>query len=262
MSPNFKYLWRVWLAALMFYTRIPVNIDDYHPDLLAKSRAFFPLIGLLIGGLAALVLLILADFMPASIAVVLSMVCTILLTGAFHEDGLADSFDALGGGWKKQQVLTIMKDSRLGSYGAIALILILLLKFQSLLWLLNQDALLATTSLIGAHIFSRYCASLVVDFLPYVQDTDQSKIKPIANQKLSSGAQFGCLVFVALAILILGFNQLSLFLTACFVAAFTTVVFAHYCFKRIGGYTGDILGACQQLSEVAFYLILVVGVYR
>lgn len=262
MSTNLKLMWRVWLAALMFYTRIPVNITDYHPDLLAKSRVFFPLIGLLIGSLGALVLLISADFMPASIVVVSSMISTILLTGAFHEDGLADSFDALGGGWEKQQVLTIMKDSRLGSYGAIALILILLLKFQLLLWLLNQDALLAATGLIGAHIFSRYCASLVVDFSPYVQDTDQSKIKPIANQKLSSVAQFGCLAFVVIAILILGFNQLGLFVTACSIAALTTLVFAHYCFKRIGGYTGDILGACQQLSEVVFYLILVVGVFE
>lgn len=261
MISKLKNAWRVWLAALMFYTRIPVpNIADYHPDLLAKSRAFFPLIGLLVGTVGAAILFFTADFMPASIAVILSMISTILLTGAFHEDGLADSFDAFGGGWQKQQVLTIMKDSRLGSYGAIALIMVLLLKFQLLLTILNHNVWLIVTTVIFAHIFSRYCASLVVDFLPYVQDIDQSKIKPIANQKLSYIVQFACLIFILFALLVIGLNQISLFVWASFSAALISVLFAYYSFKRIGGYTGDVLGACQQLSEVVFYLAIVICV--
>ncbi len=123
----------------MFYTRIPCpkNID-HNPDYLNKASRYFPLIGWIVGGISFLVYYLSAVLFTNEIAVILALIAGILTTGAFHEDGFADVCDGFGGGWTKEKILMIMKDSAIGAYGAIGVVLLFLLKFQSLIQLINN----------------------------------------------------------------------------------------------------------------------------
>ncbi len=139
------------------------------------------MIGILVGSIAALVYYIASLIFTIEIAIVLSMVCSVLTTGAFHEDGLADSCDGFGGGWTKDKILLIMKDSRLGTFGVIGLFAILVLKFSAL-----QD--LATSAIniplliIAGHAISRFIATILLYTHTYVRDIESSKIKPTTTQ--------------------------------------------------------------------------------
>src|SRR6186713_2527843 len=121
---------RIFFTALMFYTRIPCpkNID-HNPDYLNKASRYFPLIGWIVGGICFGVYYLSSFVFSVEIALILSIIAGILTTGAFHEDGFADVCDAFGGGWTKEKILLIMKDSRLGSYGVIGMMAILFCKF-------------------------------------------------------------------------------------------------------------------------------------
>ncbi|MEZ0236920.1 MAG: adenosylcobinamide-GDP ribazoletransferase, partial [Methylophilaceae bacterium] len=128
-----KQEFRLFFTALMFFTRIPcARWAGSSEDDLNRASRYFPLVGVIVGLVAALVYLAAKLVFPQEVAVLASIAATLWLTGAFHEDGLADAADGLGGGWEKEQVLTIMQDSRLGSYGALAMIMALLTKFQTL----------------------------------------------------------------------------------------------------------------------------------
>ncbi|MFM9835282.1 MAG: adenosylcobinamide-GDP ribazoletransferase, partial [Methylophilaceae bacterium] len=116
--------WRYFLLAIGFFTRIPVpSFADFHEAELNHSGKYFTLVGIIVGLVGAIAYYIFSMVFPTSIALLISMASTIYLTGAFHEDGLADSADGLGGGWQREQILTIMQDSRIGTYGAVALCL-------------------------------------------------------------------------------------------------------------------------------------------
>lgn len=242
--------WRLLKTALVFFTRVPLMLPDYDEADLARSTRYFPLVGLLVGAFGALVFW-LGDFLlPLELAVLLSMVATLLLTGAFHEDGLSDAVDGLGGGWEKEQVITIMTDSRVGSYGAIAIVLALLIKFQALSHL---SAAMIPLALVAGHALSRFCATLVIATQSYVKP--EGKAKPLATQitpgELLVAAVFGLLPLVLLDIRLL------------FALVPVTLVWFWFSAKirsRIGGYTGDCLGAMQQLTEVAFYLGLLASI--
>jgi len=236
--------WRYFLTAIMFFTRIPIRFEHFDEADLNKSTRFFPLVGILVGAAGALVFWLSNMLLPLEISVLMSMAATILLTGAFHEDGLADAVDGLGGGWSREQVLTIMLDSRIGSYGAIGLILVLLGKFQSLSY---QLAALVPVTIIAGHALSRLCAVLVMFTQSYVKA--EGKSKPLATQ-----------LNVTELIIATFFGLLPLaFLEMKFLAALLPVVIVWLWFSakikaRIGGYTGDCLGAMQQLTELAFYM--------
>lgn len=236
--------WRYFLTAVMFFTRIPVRFNDFDEADLNKSTRFFPLIGILVGFIGAVVFKLCNSLLPIEISVLLSMIATLLLTGAFHEDGLADAIDGLGGGWTKEQVLTIMIDSRIGSYGAIGLILALLTKYQALSY---QLAALIPVSIIAGHALSRFCAVLVMATQNYVKTSGKSK--PLATQlslvELVMATFFGLLPLAFLAVK---------FLLALLPVAIVWLWFSLKIRKRIGGYTGDCLGAMQQLTEIAFYV--------
>src|SRR4051812_16035310 len=143
--------WRLLQVALSFFTRIPMHIPDFKEADLNHAARYFPLVGVLVGVVAAIVYTFAAKILPREIAIIASMTATIWLTGAFHEDGLADAVDGLGGGWEKEQVLTIMQDSRLGSYGAIALFLMLMVKFEVLS---HTYPALLTSVMIAGHALS------------------------------------------------------------------------------------------------------------
>ena len=250
MNALFKNEWRYLLTALIFFTRVPVKLAHFDEADLNKSTRYFPFIGILVGGFGAAVFWVCDLFLPLEIAVLLSMVATILLTGAFHEDGLADAVDGLGGGWSKEQVLTIMVDSRIGSYGAIGLVLMLLCKYQALSY---QAVGLIPVTLVAGHAISRLCAVLVMATQSYVKS--EGKSKPIATQLRLSDL----VIATAFGLLPLAFMELRL-LFALIPVILVWLWFSAKINKRIGGYTGDCLGAMQQLTEVAFYIGLLASV--
>ncbi len=242
-----------WLA-LGFFTRIPIPAGTpFSPALLNHASRYFSLVGLLVGALGAGSLLLFGWLLPTPVAVLLSMTATVLLTGAFHEDGLADMADGLGGGFDRARKLAIMKDSRLGSYGALALLLALLIKWSSLLSLAELDLEQAALALLIMHPLSRALAGSLIFDMTYVRD-QEGKSKPLAEQQRPADLLIllllGMLPLLWLPIgqaasLLLGLGLLRLLAKAALN-------------RQLGGYTGDCLGGVQQLAELSGYLILLV----
>lgn len=267
---------RLFFVALQFLTRVPVPAwVGWQPQWLQSCLRHFPLVGALVGLWGALVLALAAQWWPPAVAVGLSMAATVWLTGAFHEDGWADTCDALGGHVSRERALTIMKDSRIGAYGAVGLVLMLGLKATVLASLatprlqeLNsaetshvREVLLAWTAmaLVWCHALSRLVPVVLIRLLPYAGDADHAKAKPLAMQV--SGAQV--LAAALLTALVAGALCLCLaqagwptgtLVTAIgrtWVAALIGGVCCHRWFqRRLGGFTGDALGASQQLCEL------------
>ena len=237
-----------FFGAVRFFTRLPVPAWVGHStEALNRSARYFPAVGLLVGSIGALVFLGAMRLWPQPVAVLLSMAATIYATGAFHEDGLADTVDGLGGGWDKLRILEIMKDSRVGSYGVVAMVLALLGKF---LLLNSLDAALVPWALLAGHAASRFCSTLLLATMTYVREDLLSKAKPLATQ-LSTVELAVALFFVLLALIPLSLENA---LAGCVLAAISTWWLAAKFNRWLGGYTGDCLGATQQVSELAFYL--------
>ena len=243
-----------FLAALMFYTRLPVPKNTaYSENILSQSRKYFPAIGVIIGFIAAISISTLQVLLPLSVATLLSIALTVVITGAFHEDGFADCCDGFGAGWDRTQILTIMKDSRVGSYAVVGLALLFSIKFMALYELGIESSALLFFTYINAHAISRFGASLSIESLDYVQDIDKSKIKPITSMRLpKKDLCFSALFILPSFICLLVINPIySATLIPLFICFFLV---NHYFKKRIGGYTGDCLGAMQQILEIVFYL--------
>ncbi|MFZ1243624.1 MAG: adenosylcobinamide-GDP ribazoletransferase [Azonexus sp.] len=237
-----------FFAALGYFTRLPVPAwVGYSADGLSRAARYLPAIGLLVGGIGGLVFWLAQHVWPQSVAVVLAMVATIALTGAFHEDGVGDTADGLGGGWDKAKILAIMKDSRVGSYGVIAIVLALLGKF-ALLATLPAGQMVA--ALIAAHAISRGCAVTLMATMDYARDDDASKARPVAARLGIRSLGFA-LVCAALPLLMLPPAQS---VPAVALAVLATLWLAAKCRRWLGGYTGDCMGAVQQLAEIGFYL--------
>lgn len=237
-----------FFGAVRFFTRLPVPAWVGHSAAaLNRSARYFPAVGLLVGGIGALVYLAALQVWPAPVAVLLSMAATIYATGAFHEDGLADTVDGLGGGWDKLRILEIMKDSRVGSYGVIAMVLALLSKFALLT---AMDATLVPLALIAGHALSRFCSTALLASMDYVREDLLTKAKPLAT-RLTAGEMLVALVFVLVALAFLPIPRAA---AGCVLAILATLWLAAKFRRWLGGYTGDCLGATQQVSEIAFYL--------
>ncbi|TXH07630.1 MAG: adenosylcobinamide-GDP ribazoletransferase [Rhodocyclaceae bacterium] len=243
-----------FFGAIRFFTRLPVpGWVGHSAEALNRSARYFPAVGLLIGGIGALVYLAALQLWPQPVAVLLSMAATIYATGAFHEDGLADTVDGLGGGWDKLRILEIMKDSRVGSYGVIAMVLALLGKFALLSAL---DATLVPWALIAGHALSRFCSTALLATMDYVREDLLAKAKPLAT-RLTAGE---LLVALAFGLLALAAVPLPKAAAGCILASLATLWLAAKFRRWLGGYTGDCLGATQQLSELAFYLGLLANI--
>lgn len=242
----------IFLTALMFFTRIPCPKRIGHdPEYLRQSSKYFPLVGIVVGAIGALIFYLSLFAFSKNISILLSMAATIYTTGAFHEDGFADVCDGFGGGWTKEKILLIMKDSRLGTYGVIGLILLLGLKFSALLQIPSS---LIPLVLISGHAASRFIATTLIYTHPYVRDADDSKAKPAAKT-----ISFGMLSIAGLfGISPMLFFQQPLILLVL-LPMYTGKLFLGHKFKKwIGGQTGDCAGAVQQLAEVIFYISLIV----
>ena len=280
---------RHFLLAVQFFTRIPVTgrLADwvgYSPAMLRASAAHFPGVGWLVGFVAAGVYALLLALLPPTVfaplvAAVLSTVTTVLLTGGFHEDGLADVADGLGGSAERDRALEIMKDSRVGAFGAMALVLALLSKV-ALLGLLGSaevtlpglddasseasleapfDGWLVAVALFAAHVVSRGLPLLLIRLLPHVGDTVSSKSKPLAEQiSLPSLGAASLWVFLALALAAIALPAINL-IVACSFAVIALLWMGRLFTRRLQGFTGDCLGATQQVCEIAFYLGLAVS---
>jgi len=240
---------RLLLTAVQYFTRIRVPAWVGHaPERLTGAVRYFPAIGLIIGASGAAVMWLAALVLPAPLPAILSTAVTLLMTGAIHEDGLADTADGLGGGATRERALEIMKDPRVGVFGAIALMLMLLLKIATLSLM---PLLTAMAALVAAHAFSRFCAVLVIFASRYVGSADRSRAAPVVEQ-----VKIGDVIVAAL----FGLPALALcgprVLVAILVALMSVALLTRWCVRRIGGYTGDTLGATQQLAEIGCYVAL------
>ena len=259
--------WKYFLLALGFFTRIPVpSFADFQESDLNHSTKYFPLIGIIVGLVGAGSYAVSAQFLPQNIAVLISMMATIYLTGAFHEDGLVDSADGIGGGWAREQILTIMQDSRLGTYGAVALFLALLAKFQLLS---SLDSCIVPFALIAGHALSRLSAVYVMATLNYTKPEGKAKLlaTQISLVDLTVASVFGLLPFFAIIALLLINNHsptvtIKLLLMVLIPVLLSWLWWRHKIYKWLGGYTGDTLGAMQQITELAFYFGLTVWSYN
>ena len=256
---------RHFLLALQFFTRVPVTGRlagwvGFSPAMLRASAAHFPGVGWLVGAVGAGVFLLAQAGLPgmagAAAAALLSTIATVLMTGAFHEDGLADVADGLGGAADRTRALEIMKDSRIGAFGAIALVLALGLKVTLLTALAGQGAANAAMALLAAHVLSRLAPLFLIRWLPHVGDEGRSKSKPLADAIGGGALLVGVLYALPAAALLLVAHpplQAAAALAACGLAA---LFMARLFLRRLQGFTGDGLGATQQVCELAVYLAL------
>jgi len=238
--PHLKLL----LLALSFYTRLPCpQTLDY--KLLPQSAVYLPVIGWLVGGICAASYYFSDLIWPQTSAILLALIIGIFLTGAFHEDGFADVCDGFGGGWGKAQILTIMKDSQIGTYGAVGLILLFFLKVSLLDSIPGASVPLL---LLAGHTISRLPPLLLMQRYEYAR-TENSKssiavFKPRTRELIFS-ASLALLPFLLLP-------------PSCLITVIPILLvnwqLGRYFFRHIGGYTGDCLGASQQVAETVFYL--------
>lgn len=240
----------IFLLALTFFTRIPSPIElNYSPEKLNSSSKYFPAVGIIVGLSGAASFALANALLPLPVAIVLSTATTILVTGCFHEDGFSDMCDGFGGGWTRSQVLEIMKDSRVGAYGATGLLLMLLGKFEALK---AMPAAFTPYALVIAHPVSRLVATSILYTEEYVREDATSKSKPLATR--ASKAEFLVALLTAVAPLLL--FAPSLFLPLLITLFTVRVLFIRLLRRKLGGYTGDCLGSAQQLSELSVYLVI------
>ncbi|CAN5173263.1 adenosylcobinamide-GDP ribazoletransferase [soil metagenome] len=245
---------RLFFVALQFFTRVPVpRWVGFEPDWLNQSARYFPAVGLVVGGVAALVLWIGHAFFTPAVAVGLSMMASVLLTGGFHEDGWADTCDGLGGAVSRERALVIMKDSRIGAYGAIGLVLMLGTKAAALVAL---PLPVAVPALLLAHTASRAAATALIRMLPYAGDVEHAKAKPLA-QRISGGGLAVAIGSVLLVAVVLGLFEGAWWpaiASSLLLVVAGTWALGRWLIKRLGCYTGDTLGATQQVTELLVLL--------
>ncbi|OAM87197.1 hypothetical protein AW736_25045 [Termitidicoccus mucosus] len=254
-------------SAVMFFTRIPLPSLAHHEDAdLQRSSTYFPLVGWLVGAVAAAVWWAGLEVWTPAVASGASLAATLLLTGAFHEDGFADMCDGFGGGHTRERVMEIMRDSRIGAFGAIGLVVMLGLKWHAVAALAGAarpgdggaaagwsafpalpPGLLVPAIILAAHAVSRGAAISLLATLPYAQET--GKAKPLSTRL--RGGRLVVAMLLALAPLALLPGRLWWGLAAIGLAR-TWMAWRFR--RRIGGYTGDCLGAAQQVCELVFYL--------
>lgn len=239
-----KQLLRDLLVAFQFLTRLPLPSVDFRPDSLSRSVKFFPIVGLVIGVGGSWLQRPLAPHLSRQLSALLVLVFFILVTGALHEDGLADTADGLGGGWNREQMLAIMRDSKIGAFGAIALAFSLLLRFSLLSSLpLNRF----TSYLVSAQVLCRWTALPLGYFVPPARQDGQGA--RIAHKTSGGSLILGTGISIAIVAFLMRTTCWIPILTASAVAILTAL----YYWRRLGGITGDCFGATNQLTEIAVY---------
>jgi len=233
------------LVAFQFLTRLPISRIPYQPDCLSRSAKFFPVVGLIIGFGASLLQHILTPHVDRALVAWLVLTFLVLITGGLHEDALADTADAFGGGWNGEQVITILRDSRIGSFGALALVLSVLARFL-LLSILPVNRF--TALVVSAHVLCRWTTLPMSYFLQPARESAGQGAR--IAQKVSP---ISLLIGTLLSFAIVLYLMRSEFWIPIVAALVITALSGLYYFRRIGGVTGDCFGATNQLTEIAVY---------
>ncbi len=237
-----------FFAAVQFLTRIPVPTLPYSEATLPRAAKFFPVVGLLVGAITALAHSLLATHLSRLATASLTITLLVLLTGAFHEDGLADTADGFGGGWSREQVLLILRDSRIGSFGGVALGLSLLVRVT----LLSSVPLAQVSrTLIAAHILCRWTTLPLSYYLPAARPPADGQGSRVAQLVSRPSLILGTVFTLAGTVLLLHWRAIPAILLACAVTLLSGLYYRH----RIGGVTGDCFGATNQLTEISIYLV-------
>lgn len=245
---------RLFFTALQFFTRLPVpRWVGYQAEWLQQSSRYFPLVGVVVAGICSALYMAASWLLPSHVAVLLAIAAGIYLTGAFHEDGFADMCDGFGGGLTRERVLEIMKDSRVGAYGAIGIVCLLAIKATALVSL--PPSVVAVAFFI-AHPLSRLAAVSLIWTMDYARD--EGKSKPMAQSMSTKEFVIAavCAMLPGVVCALLGLLDWSALVLAVLAAAASAWFLGRKCQRRLQGYTGDCLGAVQQVAEVAVYLAI------
>jgi adenosylcobinamide-GDP ribazoletransferase len=233
------------LLAFQFMTRIPIFGLPREPGALARAAKFFPIVGLVTGFVAAIVDRVLAPYLRPQILALVLITYLVLITGALHEDGLADAADGFGGGWTKEKILMIMRDSRIGSFGAVAVTLSLLSRF---ILISNTSPARLPGFLVAASVLCRWTSLPLGFYLPYARD-DKGLGAAVAGQLPLSSMAWGSVFALASVAVALGRRALL----PCLITLTITAASGFYFKRHIQGVTGDCFGATNQITEVAIY---------
>ena len=242
----------------MFYTRIPVPAwVGFSTEQGNRSTKYLPALGWIVGSVVAGVYAVAQLVFPTAVAVVLGLIAGVLCTGAFHEDGFADICDGLGGGLGKERSLEIMKDSRLGAYAVLGTVLLFALKITTLTAI--GDAGLATiaAAIVFAAVFSRWFVVTIIFTDEYARDDQTSKVKSM-TARLSRPELIAATGWI-LPLLGLAWWR-PWWLLAVPLALAGRFLLARWFRRRLGGYTGDCLGATQQILEMTILLTVLASV--
>lgn len=233
------------VVAFQFLTRVPMPSTVFEIASLSRAIKFFPLVGLVVGSGAALLQRLLTSHLSRPLVAFAVLSYLVLITGCLHEDGLADCADGFGGGWTKDQILVILKDSRIGSYGATALVLSLLMRYLLLASLPMEHF---AAYVISAHVLCRWSSLPLSYFLPPAREQEGQGAR-IAKLTSLSSLIFGSLFSLAVVAFALRWSAVAPLL----VAILAVVLSGWLYFRKIGGVTGDCFGATNQLTEIAVY---------
>lgn len=252
-----KTQWRLLATAIMFLTRISVgNAGSGDPKDLAASTQYFPLVGIIVGLAVSVIYCVTQLIWSVEVAVILTMIFAVLITGGFHEDGLADVADSTGA-WTKEHKLEVMRDSRIGTYGGLALILAFLLTTFALIDIASHSTTnISTTktvivSLILAHTLGRWSSLALIYTTPYARDDAANKVfvNGVNQQRIITGT------LITMAVLVTGsIVSMSSTLVSVLASCIVIILARRWFLKSIGGITGDCLGAANKLVEVSVYL--------
>lgn len=241
---------RLFQIALQFMTQLPVgSIRDCPPDWLARTAKYMPLVGAIIGAIAGGAILLSAVVFPAPLPIVVGLVVAIAITGALHEDGLADTIDAFGGGRTRERRLEIMRDSRIGTYGTVALISVFALKGAALVALNPWSA---ACVMVAGHASARLATILTMWWLPHAGGPVPAKVSQKISQMTPSEVAVAVALGLTPGLLVLPTSKFAIATLFAFAAA---AVVASIARRKIAGYTGDVLGAVEQVFETAFFVV-------
>ena len=242
-------------AAFIFFTRLPFWRFHQPPkEAYATVVEHWPLTGWLTGGIMAATLFGLCHILPLPIAVILAVIVRLFVTGALHEDGLADFFDGFGGGTDRQRILTIMKDSHIGTYGVLALILYLALLFATLLSMQPTDAAL---TILMADPYAKMISAQVIQMMPYAR-TEETAKSHVVYRKFSWGAGVSLAVqgLLPVALYLWWMQERVDWQLVVFLPCLMMYFLYRFIWHRLRGYTGDCCGAIFLLTELTVYMIV------
>lgn len=250
---------RRFFAALVYFTRIPSPVP-LETDANSGASSFAPIIGYVVAAFSGVIVWLAALVLPDTLVVALAMASAVWITGAMHEDGWADYCDGFGGGWSREQVMQIMRDSRTGVYAVVGLLCLLSVKFLALLELYvlwGSGAPVFVLILFSAHALSRFVAVSFMFSQDYAVSEQPSRAKSMSQRmsatELALAAVAGLLPMAGLVLL-----EAPMIALVLIPVLLVRIYFARQFMARLGGYTGDCLGAVQQVTETVFYLAVLV----